>query len=607
MSSAESFALMLAQCPQVITLGDRTAGSSANPRRIDAGTGIVVNLPRWIDMDPQGKPIDAVGVPPRVKIETRPEDFTGDRDPVLTAALEDVRNRAKSAPAGKVLGPRPGAPPPVDRPKVVAVSPPDGASDVDPITEIRIRFDRPMNPTAMSLSQSYREGLLDDADSGGFRLRRAPRYVAEKREFVVPVTLKPGTKHRLEIQDEFWVREVPLPDGFLSADGVSAAHYAWQFTTRDPKRNHEASRPRVVSIDPPSGSETSVFTTVRIRFDRPMNPDCYELADLTSERFPGQGTVGPFPAEYDPPSNTFTFHIFLPMSSKTRLELRGVRGTDGSEADAVPIEYRAGKTLYSAQHEARIAAAGRSAQLRELVEAVRRKRLAMKSAEQHVRWIGLGGERPGWSTTVIMLGCRFAFQGQRQFYADVSGFMKMPFLVGSDGRQCWHVYQDRVITCPFETIHEKDTRFCDPFGINRFRDAEETIRELRLEYLGVVEHEERSCHRIRSWLDASASSLVRGGMHDWLIDVQTLLPALREEFSGMCSARTEFTYERIDDALSEETFQPPKRLDLKSQPLEPLREGRDRYFLYLRDGSDGPMRVQWGQYGKEGRDNSGLK
>jgi hypothetical protein len=271
LSSAESFALMLAQCPQAITLGDRTAGSSANPRRIAAGAGIVVNLPRWIDMDPQGKPIDAVGVPPRVKIETRPEDFTGDRDPVLTAALEDVRKRAKSAPAGKVLEPRPGAPPPVDRPKVVAVSPPDGARDVDPITEIRIRFDRPMNPTAMLLQYSHLPGVSDDADSGGFRLRSAPRYVAEKQEFVVPVTFKPGTLHRLEAQNESWLRHLSRPHGFLSADGVSAAHHAWQFTTRGPKRNPGAPRPRVVSVDPPSGSETSVFTTVRIRFDRPLN------------------------------------------------------------------------------------------------------------------------------------------------------------------------------------------------------------------------------------------------------------------------------------------------------------------------------------------------
>jgi carboxyl-terminal processing protease len=95
MSSAESFALMLAQCPQVTTLGDRTAGSSGNPRRVEPGAGIVVNLPRWIDMDPAGKPIDFVGVSPQIKIEAKPDDFSGERDPVLAAALERLRNRAK--------------------------------------------------------------------------------------------------------------------------------------------------------------------------------------------------------------------------------------------------------------------------------------------------------------------------------------------------------------------------------------------------------------------------------------------------------------------------------------------------------------------------------
>lgn len=405
----------------------------------------------------------------------------------------------------------------------------------------------------------------------------------------------PRKMHRLEVQDEFWVRHVPRPHGFLSADGVSAAHYAWQFTTRAPKRNSDAPRPRVVSVDPPSGSETSVFTTIRVRFDRPMNPDCYELVDLASERFPKDRTAGPFPAEYDATSNTFTFSIFLPISRTTRLELRGFCGADGCDADPVSLEYRAGKTLYLPQQETRIAEAGHSARLRELVEQVRRKRLAMKSAEEHIRQISLSG-RPGWSASLFMEGARFAFQGERQFYADVSGIMGMPFLVGSDGRQCWHVNEDRIITCPFETIHEKDTRFCDPFGINRYANAEETIRELRLEYLGVVEHEERSCYKFRSWL--SDFDALRGGMRDWLIDVETLRPALHERFyEGIC-LRTEFTYKRIDETLAEESFQPPKRPDLKSQSLEPLHEGSDRYFLNASDGSDGRIRVSWGQYRK---------
>jgi Peptidase family S41/Tricorn protease C1 domain len=93
MSSAESFALMLAQCPQVITMGDRTAGSSANPRRIKTNVGITVNLPRWLDMDPDGKPIDAVGVAPDIPVKTTSSDFSATKDKVLLAALRNLEQR----------------------------------------------------------------------------------------------------------------------------------------------------------------------------------------------------------------------------------------------------------------------------------------------------------------------------------------------------------------------------------------------------------------------------------------------------------------------------------------------------------------------------------
>jgi carboxyl-terminal processing protease len=91
MSSAESFALMLAQCPQVTTMGDRTAGSSGNPRTIELAGKIAVNLPRWIDLDPDGKPIDTVGVAPRLPIATKESDFTATADPVIVAALKRLR------------------------------------------------------------------------------------------------------------------------------------------------------------------------------------------------------------------------------------------------------------------------------------------------------------------------------------------------------------------------------------------------------------------------------------------------------------------------------------------------------------------------------------
>ena len=102
MSSAESFALMLAQCPQATTMGDRTAGSSANPRSIELPGKIVVNLPRWIDLDPDGKPIDTAGVAPRVPTSTKESDFSPTADPVMAAALKRLREMpATDRKAGK--------------------------------------------------------------------------------------------------------------------------------------------------------------------------------------------------------------------------------------------------------------------------------------------------------------------------------------------------------------------------------------------------------------------------------------------------------------------------------------------------------------------------
>lgn len=93
MSSAEAFVLMLAACPHVTTMGDRTAGSSGNPRQLDAGAEIIVNLPRWIPRDVSGKSFDTVGIQPDVPVKAAPEEFTRIADPVLTAALKRLRKQ----------------------------------------------------------------------------------------------------------------------------------------------------------------------------------------------------------------------------------------------------------------------------------------------------------------------------------------------------------------------------------------------------------------------------------------------------------------------------------------------------------------------------------
>lgn len=211
-SSAESFALMLAQCPQVTTMGDRTAGSSANPRRVEAMGGIIANLPRWIDMDPAGKPIDAVGVPPEIPVEAAPEAFEGD-DPVLKAALEEARKEGKAfaKKGGVTRGTTAGSP------TVVAMNPPNGAKDVSPfLKELRVTFSEPMQDRFSWCGG----GKNFPASPPG----RGAYWLPDRRTCVLPVMLRPNWSYRLSLN---------LPDfqNFRSARGVPLDPVPYKFKT----------------------------------------------------------------------------------------------------------------------------------------------------------------------------------------------------------------------------------------------------------------------------------------------------------------------------------------------------------------------------------------
>ncbi len=97
MSSAESFVLMLAAAPRVTTMGDRTAGSSGNPRRMNVSPNVEIVYSRWLDLDPDGKAIDGAGIEPTIAIKAAPSEFTDTADPVLDAALENLRQRPADA------------------------------------------------------------------------------------------------------------------------------------------------------------------------------------------------------------------------------------------------------------------------------------------------------------------------------------------------------------------------------------------------------------------------------------------------------------------------------------------------------------------------------
>jgi C-terminal processing protease CtpA/Prc len=91
MSSNESFIGMMTGDPDLTTMGDHTCGSSGNPKMISLPLEITVSLPQWIDYRPDGTPLDERGFEPQVPFSPTPGAFEGQRDDLLTAALERLR------------------------------------------------------------------------------------------------------------------------------------------------------------------------------------------------------------------------------------------------------------------------------------------------------------------------------------------------------------------------------------------------------------------------------------------------------------------------------------------------------------------------------------
>ena len=89
-SSCESFLLMMRQVAGCKLVGERSYGSSGNPKPTDLGNDVIVYLPSWVDMLPDGTELEGHGVEPDVKIDAPANDLQK-HDPVLQAALKILR------------------------------------------------------------------------------------------------------------------------------------------------------------------------------------------------------------------------------------------------------------------------------------------------------------------------------------------------------------------------------------------------------------------------------------------------------------------------------------------------------------------------------------
>ena len=208
MSSTESFVAMMSGDTNLTTMGDHTCGSSGNPEIIQLPLDMTVSVPQWIDYLPDGSLLDGRGFQPQILFAPKPGAFEGTRDDLLTAALECLR-----------LEPLPDKPIPGDTsvPHVVSVFPPDGATSIEAVTQLRVQFDRQMNPAAVQV----------DWESGGFLDCGFPEYNAETHEFTISVQLAPGP-HRIAVNSA-----LPVVGSFRSQEGKSASRFVWQFDVKE--------------------------------------------------------------------------------------------------------------------------------------------------------------------------------------------------------------------------------------------------------------------------------------------------------------------------------------------------------------------------------------
>lgn len=94
MSSCEGFLLMMKQGRDVTLLGSKSYGSSGNPKPYELENGVIVNVPSWKAMRPDGTSFEGEGLSPDIGIKVSTDKLkTG--DPIIERTLKHLRDPNK--------------------------------------------------------------------------------------------------------------------------------------------------------------------------------------------------------------------------------------------------------------------------------------------------------------------------------------------------------------------------------------------------------------------------------------------------------------------------------------------------------------------------------
>jgi beta-lactamase regulating signal transducer with metallopeptidase domain len=310
---------------------------------------------------------------------------------------------------------------------VVSVAPANGAQNVGLEQELRIRFDRPMNPYTFKLEWM----------AGGFPVRLMPG-----QEQTIAVNWDP--EREMTARRHKPGKPEPSPfarGGFKDANGETANEFRWSFTTKELPAKADAPKPRMVAASPASGSTTPVLTFIELTFDQPMRPP--ELGFPYQDKRPfmeGPSLIPSF--DYDAKARRFTFPALLRVEDDVRLTLRGFYSAEGVACDPVVLHYQTGTEELDPQYVARSKAAAKDPKLQKLLAAMKEARTRLTSGIEIVQTIHLGMNSNAFNSLEAQTAT-FKWQGG-QVYADISGPMMMSgaFILGSDGQNCWLYSED---------------------------------------------------------------------------------------------------------------------------------------------------------------------
>jgi beta-lactamase regulating signal transducer with metallopeptidase domain len=522
------------------------------------------------------------------RVATTVENATGDEAAATSRDLEPV-------PLSRTEAPR-----------LIAVWPADKSQNVDPETELHLRFDRPIDPRSFDLQWI----------EGSYIELKPTRYLVDKHELVIPVRLVPGRQHRIAINQDLGLgHSIQRVKGFMTRDGDVVEAEDWQFTTRATPEPRDVERPRVVSIHPPERSTIARASLVRVRFDQPMDPsefDAIRGSPIDETRI----DIGiPY---YTSENREFVIPIVLPPNWSGNIELSGMKSTHGVAVEPITVNYSTTGEIFDETSLEQFSDPESSATLRTVLENVRRARDDLQSFSATVRTTRLWGGRRSRGQGFERLDrhwTQFKMQGEEQFYGDVTQVMGLPFRIGSDGKQCWF-FSNRdddqgrrrptLITCDPTQIANKILAFVDPFDL-RNAETDQVIDDRNLQYIGLDKIDDRDCHLIRSWSASKfgGDDILLSGVH-WWIDAETHLPI--QVMSDFFGSRTEnrYEYNSLNQAMPLAEFQQSVSDDVVRRGPDPLGDGYDSRYLKIGDGTNGRMSCRWGKTGAKGTSSAGL-